>query len=344
MAIWLARAGSNGEYERKFLKDGRIYFTWGGLNRSLGDANDLSEIYQIFREVYPDNPEGRIQNWGRQGSQFTLRMSKGDWVVTPSKFNPVIHFGKVVGDYEFNAKAEDPYYHSRKIEWFATDIPRERFDQDVLYSMGAFLTICKIAKNNAEERIKEMAANDWHVPGNSKARAADQDDGDLEETQSADLEEQSSDQISKQILAKFKGHGLARLVRAILEAQGYETYLPPEGPDKGIDILAAPGDLGFGEPRICVQVKCTDGPIERTVLDQLNGVMQNVNAQKGLLVSWGGFKQSIDRERANQFFRVRLWGRQEILNHLFETYEKLPESLRAELPLKRIWAVAKESE
>jgi len=35
-------------------------------------------------------------------------------------------------------------------------------------------------------------------------------------------------------------------VEAVLKAQGYTTYLSPEDPDKGIDILAAPSGLGFG--------------------------------------------------------------------------------------------------
>lgn len=46
------------------------------------------------------------------------------------------------------------------------------------------------------------------------------------------------DQIARLIIAQFKGHGLAKLVDALLRAQGYTTYMSPEGPDEGIDILA----------------------------------------------------------------------------------------------------------
>ena len=45
----------------------------------------------------------------------------------------------------------------------------------------------------------------------------------------------------------------------------------PAGPDKGVDILASAGTLGFGSPKICVQVKSTDAPVDRIVLDQLGG-------------------------------------------------------------------------
>ena len=103
-----------------------------------------------------------------------------------------------------------------------------------------------------------------------------------------DLELTANDQISNTILAQIKEHGLAALVKALLEAQGYTVFMPPEGPDKGVDLLAAPGALSFGSPGICVQVKPTDSPIDRVILDQLVGVMQNFHADQGLLVAGAG--------------------------------------------------------
>ena len=35
MAIWLIRAGSHGEYEQKFIQEGRVYVTWDELNLDL---------------------------------------------------------------------------------------------------------------------------------------------------------------------------------------------------------------------------------------------------------------------------------------------------------------------
>lgn len=48
----------------------------------------------------------------------------------------------------------------------------------------------------------------------------------------ADLAEIASDQIAKLVLAKYKGGRFAHLVKAILTVQGYDVYMPPEGPDK----------------------------------------------------------------------------------------------------------------
>lgn len=119
----------------------------------------------------------------------------------------------------------------------------------------------------------------------------------------------------------------------------YITYRSPAGPDKGIDILAAPEPFGFGKPRLCVQVKSSDTPIDRPTLDQLLGSMQNFNAEQGLLVSWAGFKSSVDKEIPSQFFRIRLWDQSSIINELLSVYDKLNEDLKAELPLKRIWTL-----
>jgi restriction system protein len=278
--------------------------------------------------------------------QFCRTIQTGDWIAVPSKFNPTIHFGKVLGPCDYQPGAEYIYRNSRKVEWFALDIPRSRFDQDILYSLGAFLTICKIQRNNAEARIKEMAANEWKVPANSAATigpgAENEDDGDLQVP--IDLETTAYDQISKLIVARFKGHGLATLVKAILQTEGYTVHQPPEGPDHGVDLLADSGGLGFGQHRICVQVKSGDSPIERVVLDQLVGTMQNHQAQHGLLVSWGGFKQTIEKERAAQFFRVRLWNRDELITNLLACYDRLDEEIRTKLPLKRIWCLAGEED
>ena len=64
--------------------------------------------------------------------------------------------------------------------------------------------------------------------------------------------------------------------------------------------------------------------------------MQNVQASIGLLVSRGGFKSSVDREKATQFFRVRLWDQGDRINQVLEHHDKLDEDIRAELPRKRI--------
>lgn len=79
-------------------------------------------------------------------------------------------------------------------------------------------------------------------------------------------------------------------------------------------------------------------------MDKLLGAMTKFNADQGLFVAWGGFKGNVQKDLANQFFRLRLWTRKELLEQLFEQYDRLNEALRAELPLKRVWMVAAQEE
>ena len=106
-----------------------------------------------------------------------------------------------------------------------------------------------------------------------------------------------------------------------------------------MDILAAIGSLGFGDPKLCVQVKSGDTPRDRPTLDQLIGTMRNFRAEHGLLVSWGGFKSSVIKEEAHQFFQVRLWDSDAVIEELLNVYDKLDDDLKAEIPMKRVWAL-----
>lgn len=134
------------------------------------------------------------------------------------------------------------------------------------------------------------------------------------------------------------------IVDAILRAKGFTTYVSPAGPDKGVDILASAGTLGFGSPKICVQVKSTDAPVDRIVLDQLGGVMKNFGAEYGLLVSWSGFKSSVINETAKQFFEIRLWTHKEIIEEFLRYYDQMDDEIKELIPLKKIWVVSNDDQ
>lgn len=111
-----------------------------------------------------------------------------------------------------------------------------------------------------------------------------------------------------------------------------------------MDILAGTGPLGFGSPRICVQVKSGDSSIDRPSIDQLMGTMQHVGADHGLFVAWGGFKTTVNRELTQKYFKLRLWDQKDLIEQILANYSDLDAEVRAELPLKRIWTVAGSAE
>lgn len=339
MAIWLVRAGSHGEYEQKFIQENRVYVTWDNLNVDLTSLPDKPALASLLLELYPNQKPKAIQNWVSQIWPFAYDMAKGDLVIMPLKSQPVIYVGEITGDYQSASEGPSPFYHFRTVKWIGEAIPRNHFGKDLLYSFGAFLTICRIKRNNAEKRITYMRNNGWKpetVAAAVKVGLSEVEDS----AEDTDLEELAHDQIADLIAARFKGHGLTRLVEAILLAQGYTTYRSPEGPDGGVDILVGGGSLGFSSPSICVEVKSESSPMGREPVDKLLGAMTKFNADQGLFVAWGGYKANVQKELASQFFRLRLWSRNELLRELFQHYEQLDDEIKAELPLKRVWMVA----
>ena len=347
MSLWLVRAGKFGEHEEVFFSSNRICLTWEEVfgDRDPTPLKTYDEVWSLVDELYPENSKSKRANTSAQFSAFLITMKVGDWVVTPRKAKSAIAIGEVESTPIYDPKAPDPYHVYRRVKWLNQEVPRSAFEQDLLYSFGAIQTICQIQRNDAEARIRAMAREGWRTKPSARiATESMPSDDRVEEMRPIDLEQAASDQLAELIVRKFKGHALAHVVGSILAAQGYQTHVSPEGADKGVDILAAPGPLGFGTPRLCVQVKSGEGPVDRMTLDQLIGAMQNFHAEQGLLVSWSGFKSSVDRERAAQFFRVRLWDSEELVKQLLEQYDRLPAELRSELPLKRIWVLASSDE
>lgn len=172
----------------------------------------------------------------------------------------------------------------------------------------------------------------------SQTTSVDDEDEETGSEESVDLVELAHDQIVRHISSMLVGHAFTRRIDAILQADGFQTTVSPPGSDKGIDIVAGQGTLDFDGPRLVVQFKSGDLVADQPTLQSLIGCIQGVRADRGLPVSWSGFTAPV-RQRVNELhFCVRLWGRDEILNALFRTYDKLPENIRSDLPLQRIWA------
>jgi restriction system protein len=103
--------------------------------------------------------------------------------------------------------------------------------------------------------------------------------------------------------------------------------------------LASKGTFGFDEPRLLVQVKSDDTPLDVTVFRSMGTPMDGFRADHGLLVSLSGFKRTALEEARQGFFKIRLWDADTLLDAVLRNYERLPEDIRAELPLKRVWAL-----
>lgn len=331
MAVWLVRAGAHGEDEEYALNNEQVVIGWDALP-DLSSVGSREELLDLCRIGYPDDKERTLLASRNQVWAFRTRIQIGDIVVLPSKVRSSIAFGHVVGNYEYRPVRP---YHYRKVQWINKEIPRASFEQDILYSFGAFLTVCQIKRNNAEQRIKSVLAGTAEEPDPEDEETSD-------EAAIPNLEEYARDQIQSLIAEKFHGHDLARLVDAVLRAQGYVTRLSPPGPDGGVDITAGSGLLGFDSPRFLVQVKSGGSPVDVRVVRELQGIMNNLGAQHCLFVSWGGYKSSVPSETRSLYFQIRLWDAGDLVKAVLANYDRLPADIRADLPLKRMWVPVQE--
>jgi Uncharacterized conserved protein len=162
--------------------------------------------------------KSRLSNALGQIHGFAHGIQTGDLTVLPSKLAPTLHFGEVTGAYEHHPEGPDPYFHSRSVEWTHKDVPRTRFDKDLLYSFGAFMTVCRVSRHDAENRVRAVLAGKT-VATEPPSGTSVPDDTEAQ----TDFESLALGEIADAVIQRFKGHGLQDLVAGILRAQGYRV-------------------------------------------------------------------------------------------------------------------------
>lgn len=334
-AVWLMRAGRHGEDEALALKEGLAIIGF----REVPDLKQFLSREALVDRLLKSDPEGsrhRAENLASQLWAFREEAEVGDIVVLPLKSRPgQIALGRLTGQYGFS-HIGDAERHVRPVKWEQL-VPRSTFRQDLLYSFGAFLTVCRIQRNDAERRVAAVLAGKPD-PGPVSTDGPTDSGSSLE----TDIAQAAQDEIVAFVRRQFAGHGLARLIGAVLEAEGFKVSISPPGPDRGVDILAGRGPMALDEPFLCVQVKATEAPVDVTVFRALQGAMASFGATQGLLVSWGGFTEAARREARQHAFKIALWDQTDIVQAIYRTYESLSPEIQAELPLKRVWTLVRE--
>ncbi|MDT3683411.1 MAG: restriction endonuclease [Truepera sp.] len=334
MALWMVRAGSDGENEDFAIESGVVAIDFRNVG-DLSTAKSREDVKGMLRAAYPDDGEATVTNRAGQLWTFASRIQKDDLVALPLKSQPAIAFGRISGPYKYQPGNPPGARHTRPVTWLRTDVPRSSIDQDLLYSFGAFMTVCAIKRNNAEERIRAMVG-DRSTP---KPPLPEAGDAQPEAEPEVSIQVVARDRIRARIAHRFKGEDFERLIDAILAAQGYVTARTDAGADGGVDIVAGRGPMGFDPPRLAVQVKSSESPEGESAVRELQGVLRRFNADRGLFVSWGGFKTSVLRRTRELFFEVRLWTADDVIDAIQDNYERLPEEVRVEIPLARMWVL-----
>ncbi len=324
MAIWIYRAGKKGEHEKKFINDGRIYLTWAGLDKSFKGVSDANKKKMIM-QAYPWLSKEKLDEYFYLIYPIVNAIKKDDLIILPSKFSNAFHFGRVTGDYEFDESAPEYYKHSRTVDWFAPDISKDLFDNQILYDTNIRTSVGMIKNKEIADCIEYMVKNGWEQPIMKP----------FDEEYEMDWEVSAKATISKYIYKNFKGYDMENLICEILRAKGFTVYNGPKGPDGGQDLLAAAGDMGFGSPKICVQVKTQNAHVTKEVVDELSSTINKFHAEYGLFVAWNGFDKAV--KPAEYFYNIRLWTSSDVVEEVLKNYDKFSPEMQQRIPLKHVW-------
>ena len=327
MTAWVVRAGGRGEYEELALSEG-IAAIGFGLHQSVADFDSRESLRDHMISI------GRKLSDADQLWRFSHEISNGDMIVLPRKSPRVVAVGRMAGDYQYRDDLELP--HTRRVDWVASEIARTNFGQDLQRSMNADATVFRVRANDAESRIDKIVSQYLqYLAGNVVDDADTTVEASEEDEFRIDLEEQITDRIIDRVRQRFPGTRLEYLVACILRASGYRALETRQGPDGGIDVVAGQGDMGFGRPRLCVQVKSGRSAVDIADYNRLQGNIGSYGADHGLLVGLGDFTRAVRNENERSFFQIRLWGPKEFADKLVETYDALPADIQSEIPIRK---------
>jgi len=275
-------------------------------------------------------------------------ITAGDVIVMPMKTTKKVALGICTGGYQYRSSETDTTRrHTIGVDWKRTDVSRAAIKDDLRNTINGAMTIFKASKNNAEARLRTVIDTGID-PGNSggpktTTPPVDVDDLLVIDPIPAPTLETIRDRVLTHVVENFGQHKLTRLVADILRVQGYVCEVSPEGPDFGVDIIAGRGPLGLDSPTLIVECKSEAGQIGAGIIRGLQGAMASHKADQGLLVAWGGLNKAAIQAIRTDRLTIRVWDAEEVLDHLFAVYDRLPAETRTRLPLRQAWVLDEET-
>lgn len=268
--------GATASVEAWCLANGYAGGGWDAIP-SLANANTREKVRALVAAARPDDPVGRRNN--NTGQLWGLKSIRpGEIVIMPMKTTKTLAIGRAASEYTYLDEPDPSRRHVVRVDWVRDDVPRTAIKDDLLYTLGAIMTIFKASRNEAESRFTHVLEHGVD-PGSLAASAATPSAKSDDEAAEAAVNdpvtvptlETIRDRVRTHISKNFKGHRLTELVAAILRIRGFICDVSPPGPDQGVDILAGSGPLGLDSPTLIVEVKSETGQIPAPVVRGLQG-------------------------------------------------------------------------
>lgn len=341
MAVW----GVHSDHpELDLIANGFIAIGWDDVGDLTAIGSDKETMKQRVTEARPTAKPGAIPVWAGVLLRFAFEMRVGDLVIYPYKPDSTLNFGRIQSDYYHDASAP-VHRNRRKVEWLKTGVPRAQFSKSARYEVGSAVTLFRVKSHEREfvsfvdgtDPISSAPAPPTAVPADEAAAQAE------DEINAERIETYTRDFIVETLLKELDGPRFEYFVAHLLEAMGYRTQVTQASGDGGFDVIAHHDSLGLEPPIIKVQCKRVVGSVGAPDVQKLTGTLAPGGSELGLFVTLGAYsKDAIHLGRTRQ--DLRLVNGNELVDLIFEHYEKLSSEWKRMLPLKALYVVDREPE
>lgn len=329
-----------------FLGDGFVSVGWDEIGDLTQIGADKDELKGRVKAAYPQAKPGAIPVWAGVLMRFAFDLEVGDLVVYPHKADSTVSFGRVTGDYRYDATAAD-HRHRRDVEWLEVGVPRAAFSKSARYEIGSAVTLFRV-KNHTDEFLDHLNGRRG-VDGEAVARppidvsveeAADTAE---DEPNAERIETYTRDFIIETLMKQLDGPRFEHFVRHLLEAMGYRANVTQVSGDGGVDVVAHRDPLGLEPPIIKVQCKRTLSTTSSTDVQKLTGTLAPGGSELGLFVTLGTYSNDakhLGRTRQD----LKLVNGNDLVDLVFEYYEDLSPTWQRLLPMRAVYVVDREPE
>jgi restriction system protein len=329
----MVRAGQGSYLIDEFLNRDIIAIGWNELG-PLDPEWSYEQLKQKFRETYPEDSVGRVNQCVGQIWKFLKDFQKDDKVITYDSASREYYIGFIESGYQYDDQLE--YHHFRKVTWVDGVVHRDSLSTGAKNTLGAISTIFELPYDVWSEFLK----NHDEFNGEDGIKEI-QELSKLQEEQ--DLQRLKDDVIGrsqefiKDIIANLSWQDTELLVAGLLKTMGYRTRMTAKGGgDLGSDIIASPDELFLEQPLIRIEVKkrSKDKIGAQDIRNFIGGMRGH---HKGIYVTTSGFSKEAQYEAERANFAITLIDSDWLVELLLSNYENLDPETKALVPLRKIY-------
>lgn len=272
--IWTVRQ-PRGKGSAQECRNG-IFSVDVGVSGDVSHLFSLDEAITLVESEAPGMPVRKAESRAASLHSFVCEILPGDIVLAPVPETQEVFVFRSGSEVEVSSAGLPARRGTLLGMLFRSDLPG-----DVRNSLGAHVAVSMVRADGASEKVLSSLSGGGLAPVIA-------DTGD-----------------------SLDGHQMAELVAGILRGSGYSVFVSPPGPDGGVDIRAGKGILALDET-VLVQVKSGRVVCDLREVDRTIGVSHMSGASASLIVSWGGFSRDALRRGHEHWFRLRLWGAEQV--------------------------------